>query len=42
MDLKEIGLGSTDCINLAQARDKRKAVVNVEINLLDLQIAGCF
>jgi hypothetical protein len=37
MGLLEIGLGGVDWIGLAQDRDKRKALVNVVMNLRDPQ-----
>jgi hypothetical protein len=33
MDLREIEWGSTDCIDLAQERDKWRALVNTVMNL---------
>jgi hypothetical protein len=33
MDLKEIGLGSVDWIQLAQDRDRWQALVNIVMNL---------
>jgi hypothetical protein len=33
MDLREIGWGDTDCIDLAQVRDQWKALVNKVIKL---------
>jgi hypothetical protein len=33
MDLREIGWGSVDCIQLAQDRDRRRALVNTVMNL---------
>jgi hypothetical protein len=33
MDLQEVGLEGTDCINLAQDRDRCRALVNGEMNL---------
>jgi hypothetical protein len=37
MDLREIGWGSVDWIQLAQDRDRWRAVVNRVINLLVLE-----
>jgi hypothetical protein len=39
MDLREIGWGRTDWINLAQDRDQWKSLVNTAINL---QIIKCW
>jgi hypothetical protein len=36
MDLREIGLGGVDWIQLAQDRDRWRAVVSAVINLRDL------
>jgi hypothetical protein len=36
MDLREIGLGSVDCIRLSQDRDRWRAVVSAVMNLLVL------
>jgi hypothetical protein len=33
MNLQEVGWGSIDCIDLSQARDKWRAVVNEVVNL---------
>jgi hypothetical protein len=33
MDLREIGWGSMDCIDLAQDRDQWRALVNTVMNL---------
>jgi hypothetical protein len=33
MDLREIGWGGMDWINLAQYRDQRRALVNIAMNL---------
>jgi hypothetical protein len=33
MDLKEIGWGGMDCLDLAQDRDQWRAVVNTAMNL---------
>jgi hypothetical protein len=33
MDLRKIGWDSTECINLAQGRDKWRALVNMVMNL---------
>jgi hypothetical protein len=33
MDLREIGMGSVDWIQLAQDRDRRRAVMNTAMNL---------
>jgi hypothetical protein len=32
MDVREIEIGSIECINLAEDRDKRQAVANTVIN----------
>jgi hypothetical protein len=34
MDLREIGWGGMDCIDLAQRRDQWRALVNTVMNLL--------
>jgi hypothetical protein len=34
MDLREIGWGDMDCIDLAQDRDQWRAVVNTVMNFL--------
>jgi hypothetical protein len=42
MDLKEIGFGDADWINLVQDRDSWRAVVNTVMNLRVPQNAGNF
>jgi hypothetical protein len=42
MDLREIGFGDVDCINLVQDRDRRQALVNTVMNLWVPLNAGIF
>jgi hypothetical protein len=42
MDLRDIGFGDVDWINLAQDRDRWRAVVNTVMNLRVLENAGDF
>ena len=42
MDLQEVGLGGTDCINLAQDTDRWQALVNVVMNQLVQPMEGNF
>ena len=42
IDLREVGLRGTEWIDLAQERDRRRAVVNAVMNLRFPQNAGNF
>ena len=42
MDLQEVGLGGTDCINLTQDTDRWQALVNVVMNQLVQPMEGNF
>ena len=42
MDLQEVGLGGTDCINLARDTDRWQALVNVVMNQRVQSMEGNF
>ena len=42
MDLQEVGMGGTDCINLAQDTDRWQALVNVVMNQRVQSMEGNF